>query len=447
MSYDAVVTLGRPGADAGGARAGAVSAAGHGPRRGRAAAGPRRRHPAAGVLRLLQPRADHGGGALRPGAGGGEDRRAPAAGLRHPGPGRAGPRRAPAAGAARPRPRPPFLNNTPIVAMLVPQVADWAERGASRRRATSCRSPSPRSSAAWSPPSGRRRTWWSRGSSRPPARRPSGCSRSPRWGSRWPWWGSPGWCCSSPILVPERRPARRELDEEFREFVVNMLVQPRGPVDGRTVAEAGLRHLQGVFLVEIERDGDLIAPVPPTTVLHGDDRLTFVGKADLVVDLQATRGLALAERDHTGGLDTARHTFFEAVVGEVSPLVGRTLQGDLVPGALPGGGGGDPPGRAPGEGQAGRGAAPGRGHPDDPGRPGLPRPLPGPERLPAGLEARRRAAGHDRPGLDRLRGGPGDRRAARPSGSSRSSTSRSSGPSSWWRPESSRRPRRGARST
>jgi di/tricarboxylate transporter len=97
-------------------------------------------------------------------------------------------------------------------------------------------------------------------------------------------------------------------------------------VDGRTVAEAGLRHLQGVFLVEIERDGDLISPVPPTTVLHGDDRLTFVGKADLVVDLQATRGLALAERAHTGGLDTARHTFFEAVVGEVSPLVGRTLR-------------------------------------------------------------------------------------------------------------------------
>jgi len=90
----------------------------------------------------------------------------------------------------------------------------------------------------------------------------------------------------SPVLVPERRPARRELEEEFREFVVNMLVQPRGPVDGRTVTDAGLRHLQGVFLVEIERDGDLISPVPPTTVLHGDDRLTFVGKADLVVDLQ-----------------------------------------------------------------------------------------------------------------------------------------------------------------
>ena len=64
----------------------------------------------------------------------------------------------------------------------------------------------------------------------------------------------------------------------------------------------------------------------PSTVLHGDDRLVFVGKADLVVDLQGMRGLVSTEHQHTGGLDSARHTFFEAVVGKVSPLIGRTLK-------------------------------------------------------------------------------------------------------------------------
>ncbi len=49
---------------------------------------------------------------------------------------------------------------------------------------------------------------------------------------------------SAPVLLPERRPARRELDEDVREFVVNMLVEPRGPLDGRTVVDAGLRHLR-----------------------------------------------------------------------------------------------------------------------------------------------------------------------------------------------------------
>ncbi|MGH7544816.1 MAG: SLC13 family permease, partial [Gemmatimonadota bacterium] len=79
-------------------------------------------------------------------------------------------------------------------------------------------------------------------------------------------------------------------------------------------------------LVEVERAGEPVAPVAPTTVLRGGDRLSFVGRADLVRDLQATRGLESAERKHLDAFDTARHTFFEAVVGAASPLVGKTLR-------------------------------------------------------------------------------------------------------------------------
>jgi len=129
----------------------------------------------------------------------------------------------------------------------------------------------------------------------------------------------------APVLIPDRRAVGSELDEEFREFVLNMLVTPGGPLDGKTVEQGGLRDLQGVFLVEVDRGGEII-PVTPSSVLRGDDRLVFVGKADLVVDLQGMRGLVSSEHEHTGGLDTARHTFFEAVVGNVSPLVGRTLK-------------------------------------------------------------------------------------------------------------------------
>jgi di/tricarboxylate transporter len=69
----------------------------------------------------------------------------------------------------------------------------------------------------------------------------------------------------------------------------------------------------------------MIAPVSPTTELHGDDRLTFVGQADLVVDLQRTSGLRSAEDKHLLAVDSLQHTFFEAVVGGSSPLVGATL--------------------------------------------------------------------------------------------------------------------------
>ena len=47
--------------------------------------------------------------------------------------------------------------------------------------------------------------------------------------------------------LPERRPARADLSEGYREFVVRMTVLREGPLDGHTVEEAHLRHLQGVF--------------------------------------------------------------------------------------------------------------------------------------------------------------------------------------------------------
>jgi di/tricarboxylate transporter len=219
-----------------------------------------------------------------------------------------------------------FLNNTPIVAMLVPQVADWAER----RGQSPSRYLMPLSYAAilggMVTAIGTSTNLVISGLLEAAGEAPLGMFEISRVGAPVALVGLVALVLLAPVLVPERRPARRELDEDVREFVVNMIVGTRGPMDGRSVADANLRHLQGVFLVEIEREGDLIAPVTPDTVLHGGDRLTFVGKADLVVDLQAMRGLALAEHEHTGGLDSARHTFFEAVVGGVSPLVGRTLK-------------------------------------------------------------------------------------------------------------------------
>jgi di/tricarboxylate transporter len=210
---------------------------------------------------------------------------------------------APAAGASA------FLNNTPIVAMLVPQVSDWADR----RGQSPSRYLMPLSFAAIF---GGMVTV-------------IGTSTNLVVSGLLEATGQPPLAMFeilAPLLLPDRRPARREMEEDVREFVVNMTVEPGGPLDGKAVEAGGLRHLQGVYLVEIKRGGRSIAPVPPTTVLLGDDRLSFVGKADLVVDLQSMRGLASTERQHVGAIDTARHTFFEAVVGATSPLVGKTLR-------------------------------------------------------------------------------------------------------------------------
>ena len=130
----------------------------------------------------------------------------------------------------------------------------------------------------------------------------------------------------APVLLPERRAARDDLTTDTREFVVRMTVERDGPLAGRTVEEGGLRNLEGVFLVEIRRPDETIAPVPPRAVLHGGDGLTFVGRAGEVLDLQATAGLVSSEQKHVAVFDAARQVFFEAVLGPGSLLVGRTLK-------------------------------------------------------------------------------------------------------------------------
>jgi di/tricarboxylate transporter len=220
-----------------------------------------------------------------------------------------------------------FLNNTPIVAMLMPQVSEWASR--------SGRSPSrflmPLSFAAilggMATSIGTSTILVVSGLFEAHRLPPLGLFEISRLGLPVGLFGLLLMVLLAPWLLPERRPARQALSpESVREFVVCLIVEPRGPLVGRSVEESGLRNLHGVFLVEIERDEELVLPVGPATVLHGGDRLTFVGKVDQVVDLHRIRGLASPEEKHIVAFDAARHTFFEAVVGGASPLVHKTLK-------------------------------------------------------------------------------------------------------------------------
>jgi len=128
-----------------------------------------------------------------------------------------------------------------------------------------------------------------------------------------------------PRLLPARRGAIEEFTEEMREFTLQMEVAENGPLDGSSIADAGLRNLKGVFLVEIERDGALLPAVSPSRRLSGGDRLTFAGDSDSVVGFQRTPGLRSAENQHMLEIDSPQHTFFEAVIGADSRLVGQTL--------------------------------------------------------------------------------------------------------------------------
>ncbi|MCA9509854.1 MAG: SLC13 family permease, partial [Myxococcales bacterium] len=129
---------------------------------------------------------------------------------------------------------------------------------------------------------------------------------------------------TAPRLLPDRDSPRSRLAAAEREFVVRMLVDPRGPLVGRTVEAARLRSLERVFLAQIERAGEPLAPATPETVLQAGDHLLFVGEARDVAELRAHAGLVSAEHSHLLGLDGNAHGLVEVVLGPASPLLGRT---------------------------------------------------------------------------------------------------------------------------
>jgi len=219
-----------------------------------------------------------------------------------------------------------FLNNTPIVAMVAPQVEAWANRQG--------RSPSrylmPLSFAAILGGTvtliGTSTTIVVSGLLVSQGMPAIGMFEIARIGLPLALGGLLLVLLLAPIALPERRGALKEFEDEFRQYTLAMVVTPGGPLEGKTVEEAGLRHLEGVFLVEVRREGEIIAPASSQTHLMGGDLLTFAGRSDLVLDLRSIRGLASAEEEHALEFHEAGHTYFEAVISADSPLNGRTLK-------------------------------------------------------------------------------------------------------------------------
>lgn len=112
-----------------------------------------------------------------------------------------------------------------------------------------------------------------------------------------------------------------------REYSMELTVPEGSSIAGRTVEQAGLRSLPGCYLVEIERDGELLPSLGPEQTLRANDHLVFVGIVDAIRDVANTRGLVPA-KDQVFKLDSPRfrRRLFEAVVAPGSTLTGRTIR-------------------------------------------------------------------------------------------------------------------------
>ena len=128
--------------------------------------------------------------------------------------------------------------------------------------------------------------------------------------------------------LPDRTDMIEQLDEERREYLVEMLVQPECRLLNKTVEEAGLRHLRGLFLLEINRQGEVLTPVTPNDTVRAGDRLIFTGVVTTIVDLEKIPGLVpAADMTYEFSREAERtRQLSEAVLSPSSPLIGTTVR-------------------------------------------------------------------------------------------------------------------------
>ena len=125
-------------------------------------------------------------------------------------------------------------------------------------------------------------------------------------------------------LLPKRKDALTEFKEHTREYVIETKVPEGSIYAGKTLDDNKLRQLRGLYVVELIRGDKRIAPVSPRDVIQAGDILIFAGETDTVIDLMNNRR-DLVPADFTDYPTTGRSDVVEAIVAPTSSLQNKPL--------------------------------------------------------------------------------------------------------------------------
>ncbi|KAA1176284.1 SLC13 family permease [Marinobacter salinexigens] len=132
------------------------------------------------------------------------------------------------------------------------------------------------------------------------------------------------------LVLPRTLPDRKDQQKfgAMREFTLEVAVSFDGPLVGKSVGEAGLRELEQLYLVEIERDGSVVTAVPSEERLRGGDRLVFAGDTQAISDLLRINGIVPSVHEDEPSLskDRAERRLVEAALSPQSDVLGLTIR-------------------------------------------------------------------------------------------------------------------------
>ncbi len=120
------------------------------------------------------------------------------------------------------------------------------------------------------------------------------------------------------LFYKKRLPDNSHLLEQSKtqtnEHFVRFIVKKNATIIGKSIIEANLRHLSGVYLVEIERNSNKLFPITPQEIIEENDILVFAGETSKIDELKNIDNLVL-ETDNE--INTNYFTYDNTVMMEV----------------------------------------------------------------------------------------------------------------------------------
>ena len=127
-------------------------------------------------------------------------------------------------------------------------------------------------------------------------------------------------------LLPHHRKRGEIFEDGLKDCLFELKVADNGELVGKTIEESGLRALGGAYLAHVQRGQRIIQATPEEVLLPGDT-LLFTGSASVLHDLMEVPGLIRGTEPLRQGNDEHMTLpLFEAVVSKSSDLVGKTLR-------------------------------------------------------------------------------------------------------------------------
>ncbi|MCX4187435.1 SLC13 family permease [Methylophaga sp. OBS4] len=147
------------------------------------------------------------------------------------------------------------------------------------------------------------------------------------------WVGVPLLLAGSVFLILFSRrllPQREELVEQLkhaREYYVEMAIPKGSPLHSKSIRDAGLRNLQHGYLTDIKRGEKLYTAVGPDMQLQEGDQLAFIGAPACARELQRINGLIPAHGGaHKLQLNHHQRCLVEVVLGSEFPGLNKTVK-------------------------------------------------------------------------------------------------------------------------